>query len=417
MPSETRLEILVLAPYPPYPARSGGASRTLHLARALARRHRVSLLCFGSADERAGLEPLREWCDEVHTVDYPAAARRRRRLYQLRSLVGRRSFSHHAYFSRAMAGALAGLLSRRRFDVVQADASEMGYYWPLPGGVLQVLNTQNVEHLILERTWRGETSRLRRLFARLEARKLRRGELAVCRASDAVLAVSEVDADALRPHVGPVTVRVVPNGVDTDFFTPGAAPEHPGRLLFTGAMGYRPNTDAACHFAERILPIVRAAAPEATFAIVGKDPPEAVRRLAGDGVEVTGTVPDVRPWMRSAEVFVVPLRVGGGTRLKILEAMASGRAVVSTSVGCEGLDVTPEEDILVGDTPEAFAAQVLRCLRDPDLRARLGARGRALVERRYRWDAIGDRLAAFYEELRQAHSVGPGGRRARPVLA
>ncbi|MGH7264962.1 MAG: glycosyltransferase [Candidatus Rokuibacteriota bacterium] len=412
----TRMEILVLAPYPPYPARSGGASRTLHLARALARHHRVSLLCFGGAVERAGLEPIREWCDAVHTVDYPAAVRRRR-LYQLRSLVGRRSYSHHAYFSAAMAGALARLLSRGRVDLVQADASEMGYYWPLPGDALRILNTQNVEHLILDRTWRGEASRIRRLFARLEARKLMRDELAACRGSDAVLAVSAVDAAALRPHAGPVPVRVVPNGVDTEFFTPGGEPEHPGRILFTGAIGYRPNTDATCHFAERILPRIRAAAPDATFAVVGKDPPEQVRRLAGEGVVVTGTVPDVRPWMRTAAVFVVPLRVGGGTRLKILEAMASGRPVVSTSVGCEGLDVTPEEDILVGDTPEAFAAQVLRCLRDPGLRARLGARGRALVERRYRWEAIGDRLAAFYEELWRSRSAAPRARGARPALA
>ena len=153
------------------------------------------------------------------------------------------------------------------------------------------------------------------------------------------------------------------------------------------------------HFCRDILPLIRRAAPATSLAVVGKDPPPVVRALASSHVLVTGTVPDVRPWMQSAAVFVCPLRVGGGTRLKILEAQASGRAVVSTSLGCEGLAVTPGQDILVADEPAAFADAVLRCLRDPALRARLGAAGRALVERRYRWEAIGADLAAFYEEL------------------
>jgi glycosyltransferase involved in cell wall biosynthesis len=198
-----------------------------------------------------------------------------------------------------------------------------------------------------------------------------------------------------------VPIRIVPNGVDTDFFTPGTDPVDPNRLVFTGAIDYRPNTDGVLYFCAEILPRIHAAEPGATFAIVGRTPPRQVRRLA-HRVLVTGTVPDVRPWMRQAAVFVVPLRVGSGTRLKILEAMATGCAVVSTSLGCEGLEVAPGEDILIGDTPETFAEQVVRCLRDPDLRAQLGARGRALVERRYRWEAIGEELAAFYQELRKA---------------
>jgi sugar transferase (PEP-CTERM/EpsH1 system associated) len=392
------VEILILAPYPPYPPRSGGASRTFNLIRALAHEHRVTLLCFASPDQRAGLEGMRKWCAGIHTVDYPAGIRYRR-LYQLRSLAGR-AYSHYAFSSRAMTRTLAELLARQHFDVVQADASELGcYFASRPGQALRILNTQNVEYLILERTAVRATSWLRRLYARLEARKLRRSELAGCRRSDAVLTVSEVDRAALAPHVGAVPIRLVPNGVDTEFFTPGDTPEDPGRLVFTGAIGYQPNTDGVLHFCRDIFPLIRQAAPETTLAVVGKDPPPAVRALAGSHVIVTGTVPDVRPWMQSAAVFVCPLRVGGGTRLKILEAQASGRPVVSTSLGCEGLAVTPGQDILVADEPAAFAEAVLRCLRDPALRARLGAAGRALVERRYRWEAIGADLAAFYGEL------------------
>jgi glycosyltransferase involved in cell wall biosynthesis len=155
------------------------------------------------------------------------------------------------------------------------------------------------------------------------------------------------------------------------------------------------------YFCAEILPRIRAEEPEATLAVVGRNPPRQVRRLA-HGVLVTGTVPDVRPWMRQAAVFVVPLRVGSGTRLKILEAMATGCAVVSTTLGCEGLEVVPERDILIGDTPEVFAQQVVRCLRDSDLRARLGVQGRALVQQHYRWETIGDDLAVFYRELHKA---------------
>jgi sugar transferase (PEP-CTERM/EpsH1 system associated) len=391
------VEILILAPYPPCPPRSGGASRTFNLTRALARRHRVTLLCFASPEERAGLEPMRQWCAEVHTVDYPAAIRHRR-LYQLRSLVGG-AYSYHAYYSTAMDRALTALLARTRFDVVQAEASEMGYY-VVPPDALGILNTQNVEYLILERTAEREVSALRRLYARVEARKLRRDELAACRRADAVLTVSEVDRAVLAPDVGDVPIRVVPNGVDTEFFTPGSEPEDPTRVVFTGAIGYQPNTDAVCYFAAEILPRIHALAPEAKFAVVGKDPPDRVRQLAGPRLLVTGTVPDVRPWIRQAAAFVVPLRVGGGTRLKILEAMATGRPVVSTTLGCEGLEVSPGEDILIADTPEAFAEAVVRCLREPELRRRLGARGRALVERRYRWEAIGAGLSELYDVLR-----------------
>jgi len=400
------MEILVVAPYPPYPPRFGGAARVYHLIRALARAHRVTLLCFASADEAATLAPLREVC-AVHTVPRNPAARWKR-LYQLRSLWGE---AYSAYLNRSprMAAALDALLVRHRFDLVQLEFGDMAAYYTVPDTVLRVLDEHNVEHLLFERTWRQERAPLRRLYYRTQARKLRRDELTACRRADAILTTSDVDRASLAPHVVGIPIRVVPNGVDTRFFVPGPGPAMAGRLVFTGAIDYQPNTDGVLHFCAKIWPHVVAAAPEATFAVVGKDPPARVRALAGERVVVTGTVPDVRPWMQEAAVFVVPLRIGGGTRLKILEAMATGRAVVSTSLGCEGLQVTSGEDILIADDPREFAAAVVRCMRDPELRARLGARGRALVERCYRWEAIGDELSEFYEEL--------AARRARAVPA
>jgi sugar transferase (PEP-CTERM/EpsH1 system associated) len=391
------VEILVVAPYVPYPPWFGGASRVYHLIRALASEHRITLLCFGTLEEREAAAALRDRCAAVHTVPSPPGARWRR-LYQARSVVGR-PYYHYAYHSPAMARALARTLERGAFDVVQVEFSHMGSY-ELPAGPLRVLDEHNVEYQLLERVGRQVRDPLRRFYGWDQARKFRRYELAACRRMDAVFTTSATDRATLQANGVDVPMRVVPNGVDVDFFQPDGRPRVAApTLLFTGAINYLPNTDAVLHFAEQILPRVRAAVPDVSFAVVGRDPPARVRRLEGPGITVTGTVPDVRPWMREATVFVVPLRSGSGTRLKILEALASGCAVVSSSIGCEGLEVTPGQDILVADDPAAFAAAVLRCLRDPGLRARLGACGRALVERRYRWESIGRALAESYAEL------------------
>ena len=387
--------MLVLSPYPPYPPSFGAAARVYHLVRGLARQHEVTLLCFASPAERAELGPVLELCRAVHTVDRPGGMRRPR-LYQLWSLVGR-AYSFYAGYSLAMQRLLSATLGARRFDVVQIEFSQMAYY-SLPTDVIRILDEHNVEHALLEQISQRERTPLRRLYAAVQSRKFRRDELEACRRMDAILTTSELDRAALAPHVGKTPIRVVPNGVDTTYFAPGGT-EQPASLVFVGAMNYLPNADGAVRFCEEILPRVRTAVPEVTFAIVGREPPAWLVQRSHDGVSVTGTVPDVRPWMQQAAVFVVPLGIGSGTRLKILEALACGRAVVSTSLGCQGLEVTHGDDILIADTPAAFAETVVRCLRDPALRTRLGARGRALVERRYRWDVIGRELSDFHQEL------------------
>jgi polysaccharide biosynthesis protein PslH len=392
------LDVLVVAPYLPYPPWFGGAARIFHLLRVLAREHRITLLAFASPAERDMARPLWDLCTAIHTVQHPVGARWRR-LYQARSLVGSAYF-YYAYHSRQMARALHAMLAHQTFDVVQVEFSQMGYY-RLPPTAVRILDEHNVEHRLLERIWRHERDPLRRIYSSVQARKFRRDELAACRRADAVLTTSLDDRDVLAPCLEATPIRVVPNGVDTEFFRPGGGQEDPVGLLFTGAMNYAPNADGVLHFCSEILPAIHASIPETSLAVVGRNPPARIQSLGTDKIAITGTVRDVRPWMDRAAVFVVPLRVGGGTRLKILEAMACGRAVVSTSLGCEGLDVTNEDDILIADTPMAFANAVVRCLRDPGLRRRLGARGRALVEGRYRWEAIGHGLSDFYREMRE----------------
>lgn len=195
-------------------------------------------------------------------------------------------------------------------------------------------------------------------------------------------------------------MRDIPTGVDTEYFSPAATPVAADQLVFTGAMDWYPNEDAILHFVDAILPLIRREAPDVRLSVVGRNPSPSLRAVATRaGVHVTGTVDDVRPFVRAASVYVVPLRVGGGTRLKIFEALAMGKAVVSTSVGAEGLPLVAGEHFLSADDPAAFAQSVLKLMRDPQAREGLGLAGRRLVAARYSWGEVGRR---FESELSEA---------------
>jgi glycosyltransferase involved in cell wall biosynthesis len=239
-----------------------------------------------------------------------------------------------------------------------------------------------------------------------------------------VLAVSEADRDTfarLYPGAATAPIHVVPTGVDTTFFAPAdaspeaASPRGSRSLIFTGSMDWLPNADAMLFFCRDILPLIRAEEPDVALSIVGRAPTPAVRRLAADhGVEVTGRVDDVRPYMREAAVYVVPLRIGGGTRLKIFEAMAMAKAVVSTAVGAEGLPVTGGEHLLLADEPRGFARAVVRLLRDLDRRRAIEQAARQLVVSQYDWSVVaGDlesaltRFAAAAREPARASQAAP----------
>jgi glycosyltransferase involved in cell wall biosynthesis len=218
-------------------------------------------------------------------------------------------------------------------------------------------------------------------------------EIALCRKADLVLTTSERDQATLQRFLPATHVEVVPNGVDVGVFHHQSVHQTSDQLIFTGAMNYYPNIEAVLSFASNCWPLIRAQVPSATWLIVGREPPLEVRRLGElPGVTVTGGVPDVRVYLASSAVALAPLRVGGGTRLKILEAFAMGKAVVSTSLGCEGLRTAHEEHLLVADHPELFARAVVRLLQDGEMRAKLGRAGRALVEEKYSWECCGAQL-------------------------
>jgi sugar transferase (PEP-CTERM/EpsH1 system associated) len=375
------------------PLDKGGRLRTWHLMRHLARRHDVTYLSFaeGIADG------MHEVARRVETVPRTDPAKGTLRFYADAALhvIDPLPYAVGKYRSHQFARRLNQLLAEEGYDLIVCD-----FLFPavnLPPGLPcpAVIFTHNVEAEIWRR--HAETrSGMAGLLYRMQHRRMLRYERQALARFDGVLAVSEADRctfsrlypDALRREV-----HVVSTGVDTEFFAPAPGCSDGRGMVFTGSMDWLPNEDAVIYFCREILPRIRTDEPGATLTIVGRAPTPAVRRLAADqGVTVTGRVADVRPHVQDAAVYVVPLRIGGGTRLKIFEAMAMGKAVVSTTVGAEGLPVEDGEHLLLADEPDVFARSVVRLFRDVERRRSLGAAARRLVAERYDWSAVAGEL-------------------------
>jgi sugar transferase (PEP-CTERM/EpsH1 system associated) len=406
------MKLLFLSPYLPSPPRSGGPRRIHGLLSELARRHDVSLIAFTTPGEDTGaaLRATRQYCTEVVTVENgrldAALDRKQKRAMQLRSLLHPQSYERLVYHQPAFQQALDGLVARGGYDVITAEFAHMAYY-RLPRTTRRVLDEHNIEYDILRRTAEAERPSVRKLYNWVNYLKLRREEHAAWQQFDGITLTSERDERLLRRDAPEKQTAVIPNGVDTAFFRPSSDPVEPGTILFFGAINYYPNTEGLLFFLDEVFPQVKRQHPGARLLIVGQLPPPAIASRAADDVIVTGLVDDVRPYLERAAVVIAPLRIGGGTRLKIVEAMAMGKAVVATRLGAEGLEVKNGEDILLADTAEDFAGQVVRALSDAALARRLGEAARHRAESQYSWQAAVDRLESFYQELPSP---------ARPVL-
>ncbi|HEY2150036.1 MAG TPA: glycosyltransferase [Vicinamibacterales bacterium] len=381
------------------PLDKGGKLRTWHLLRHLARRHDVTYFSFRDPGQpMADMEGMREVATSIGTIARADPSKGSLRFYAdaARHVVGRLPYAVAKYRSRDFRQGLDELLDEEIFDLIVCDflfpAVNLRDQLPCPA----VLFTHNVESEIWRRHAETTSSRLRQWLYRTQYRRMLRYEARTLARFDGVLAVSEADRRAfeqLYPGAIAGSVHVVPTGVDTEYFAPSPAQSAGPHLTFTGSMDWLPNEDAMSYFCEQILPLIRAEIPDVTLSIVGRAPTPAVRRLANDrGIHVTGRVDDVRPFVRDAAVYVVPLRIGGGTRLKIFEAMAMGKAVVSTTVGAEGLPVADKEHLTLADEPSRFASAVVELIRDETRRKQLGDAARALVVNRYDWSAVAGSL-------------------------
>ncbi|MFQ5945449.1 MAG: glycosyltransferase [Anaerolineae bacterium] len=401
--------MLFLTPDLPYPPHQGAAIRTYNLMRALAPRHEIHLLSFAQkAPHPDAQSVLQDLCRGLQIIPAPTRTAGRRALSVLGSPIPDLALRLP---SEDYSDALLRTVENDPPHVVQVEALEMAPYLFAVRQATHstrqrrprvLLDDINAEYVIQRRAFLADARQPSRwpaaLYSLVQWRKLRRYEARACRAADAVIAVSSQDATNLGKLEPDLPITVVPNGVDTDHFRPGAGATD-GSVVFTGKMDFRPNIDAVLWFFHHVWPSIKSRLPQARFRVVGRDPSSRLAPLSADAqVDITGWVPDVRPYLRRAELCVVPLQVGGGTRLKVLEAMAMGKPVLSTSLGCEGLEVTEGEEVVLADGPEAFAEAAVSLLGDPQRRRALGSAARSAVQERYRWSQLAPRLEAVYEE-------------------
>ncbi len=408
------MNILFLTPYVPYPLNNGGLIRVHHLLLNLGKKHKVTAICMEPDNDAQaqGIDVFKEHGIEIKTVPVANSQKQGlKRIFQLLSLVSSKPYQHKQYYSKAMQAEISKHLQPGNFDLLMVEFSQMGYY-KLNSNIPSFVDQHNVEYEIMLRTYETEKSPLRKLLAFSEWKKYHKQEIENCEKFTACLTTSKRDAEIMQQRSPGMECHVIPNGVDSEFFHPdfdsSNQPEiDPNMVLFTGTISYYPNTEGILWFYKNIWPLIIAKNPEATFCIAGKSPPPEVQAIADSdsAVTATGMVDDMRDYYQKAAVVVVPLRVGGGTRLKILEGMSMSKAIVSTSVGAEGIEHTDGSDILLKDTPEDFSDAVVAVMNDASLRQKLEQGGRNLVEAKYDWRAVTDKLSDVFEQAVDKHQA------------
>ena len=391
------------------PVDTGGKLRSYNLLRVLAARHETTLLTYydGGRDEAYERQMAETFpgCLTLHT-GYRTDTAARSAIHYARRLASPAPYSVTKFTVPAVRSQIDQWMAERRFDVAVCDFLSASLNFPRTPSIPCVLFQHNVESALWRRQATFERDRMKRLVFAIEAAKMARYEPSTVARFERIIAVSESDRALMTAMTAPDRIAVVPTGVDLATFRAARVPtgDEPPAVLFLGSMDWEANIDGAEWFCAEVWPRVLSAVPDARFRIVGRNPHARVARLACASVEVTGTVPSVVDYLRDAAVFVVPLRIGGGTRLKIFEGMAMGKAVVSTTVGAEGLDVTHGRDIVLADDATTFADAIVRFLRDRIARRRFGDAAIALAER-FDWSAVGEQFAAVLEDTVRASAA------------
>lgn len=412
--SPDRLNILFVSQMPASPPRFGAQARMHGLMTQLARGHDLTaaMLVDDEFDAEECRRAMQAYCRDVALVPNPKGRQGLpKRLLQARSLTSTRSFERLRVTLPALQQTVDRILCARRFDVVNLEFPYLGHYdlRQAPPGQKPpalVVDSHEIAYDLARQFALAGGNLGRRLYAGANWRKLQREELNVYRRADGVYLCSTADERRLLDQVPDVRTAVIPNAADVEYYQPRPAnPPPDGRTVaYFGLLSTVPNIDGVVHFVRDIWPHIAEAHPEARCKIIGGRPPPSLLALAGPRVELTGFVPDLRPHLAAAAAVVVPLRLGGGTRLKIVEAMAMGKAIVSTTLGVEGIEAVPERDILVEDQPVAFAGAVNRLLAQPLLAERIGLAARRLAVERYGWSDAASALEGFYRRILESVS-------------
>jgi polysaccharide biosynthesis protein PslH len=412
--SPRRLNILYVSPMPASPPRFGAQARPHGLMTQLARRHDLTAVAL--VDDEFDADECRRamqlYCCEVVLIPNPGGREGlTKRLRQVRSLASTRSFERLRVTAPALQQNLDRILRAKRFDIVNLEFPHLGHYnmrQAPPGERLPplVVDSHEIAYDLARQFARAGGNLGRRLYAGANWRKLRREELGTYRDADGVYVCSTADEQRLLNQAPGVCTAVIPNAADVEYYQPRPTdPPSDGRtVVYFGLLSTVPNIDGVIHFVRDIWPRIAAADPDARCKIIGGRPAPSLLALAGPRVELTGFVSDLRPHLAAAAAVVVPLRLGGGTRLKIVEAMAMGKAIVSTTLGAEGIEAMPGRDLLVEDQPTAFADAVHRLLAEPGLAALIGKSARQLAVERYAWSGAARALDDFYRQLLEVGS-------------
>jgi glycosyltransferase involved in cell wall biosynthesis len=391
---KSQLRILWLKTELLHPVDKGGKIRTYHMLKELKREHHVTYL---TLDDGSGapdaVERASEYCHDLVRVPHRARAKFSAGFYVelAANLVSPLPYFMKKYKSAEMRREIARLVATDEFDVLVCDFLQPGVNLPPRLPLATVLFQHNVEAMIWKRHYEVQTNPLKKTYLYGQWLKADAYERAACRRFDHVIAVSEEDRETMRRAYGLQSVSDVPTGVDTEFFRPrGEVEREPHNLVFTGSMDWLPNEDAIQFFTKEIMPRIRERVPDATLTVVGRNPYASLVELGkrDPSINVTGRVEDVRPYMERAAAYIVPIRVGGGTRLKIYEAMAMEKPIISTTIGAEGLPVINGQELLLADTAEAFASAVVRVLTNEDVAWQLGASAARAVREKFSWDKV-----------------------------
>ncbi len=408
------MKILWISQNLPFPPKTGVLQRNYNLIREASRFAEVHLVAIlkkdilPNYDAGTAERELKKLCSRVTVVELPAETSKLTLLWILfKSVFTRHPFTSNWAQSAGLRDTLRSTVANGQYDVIYFDTISLAEYRKVAGDTARVLNHHNVESHLFERRVPRESHPLKRWYLGMEAKKLRAFEEECLAQFDANLTCSELDSQRLREISPPARCEVVANGVDVGYFQSGKEggdAREPGHLIMVSGMNWFPNRDAVLYMVEQIWPRLTQEMPDLKLTIVGASPPQQVLDLAARDprLTVTGFVDDVRPYMEKAQVYLCPMRDGGGTRLKILDALSMGVPIVSTTMAVEGIHVQPERDVLTADTPDQFVRQIRRLVQDADLRQSIATNGRTFVEQNFSWSVVGRRMQEIFKSLVEA---------------
>lgn len=389
------MRILFLSPFVPYPENSGSKMRAMSLLRSL-KDHEVILLAFKDKKERIHDKELKKYCSELYVFQRPVITAIQRFInhFSFKPLLSIRFYTSEAQKK------LKEILKDKEIKIVVTETLLMAEYIRSQKNIYNVLDEHNLEFVRASRRIKGCKSWAKKIYFYLIMMRLKKYELKTLTNFDRCLVCSKVDKKTLEKFFPDKNVNVIPNTVDTHYFSYIQKAPDSKKIIFTGTMWYEPNVDAVRYFSREILPLLKADFPDVEFDIVGDRPTEDILSLSAEkGVSITGYVDDIKPFLSKASVFVAPIRMGSGTRLKILGAMSMGIPVVATEVGCEGIEVTDGENILIAENPYQFRDKIMKLFKDRNLRNHISKEGRTLIEQKYSHEVVERELISLWEEI------------------